>query len=129
MVPDAEDRLHFEVRGGRLVGLDNGRQESAENYKADSMPAFNGKALAIVRPDGRPGPGDGHRHRRRPRAADHHRARRRRQDRTARSRSTPCASASSRATTVDAARARSEVVHGDGSTELRPGVLEGRPAA
>ncbi len=56
MVPDAADRLHVSVRGGRLVGLDNGRQESADNYKADSMPAFNGKALAIVRPTGRPGP-------------------------------------------------------------------------
>ena len=55
-VPDAADRLHVDVQGGRLVGLDNGRQESADNYKADSMPAFNGKLLAIVRPDGNPGP-------------------------------------------------------------------------
>ena len=55
-VPDAEDRLHVDVQGGRLVGLDNGRQESAENYKADSMPAFNGKLLRMAEPDGSPGP-------------------------------------------------------------------------
>ena len=55
-VPSASDKLRVTVDGGRLVGLDNGRQESAENYKATSMHAFNGKLLAIVRPDGRPGP-------------------------------------------------------------------------
>src|SRR4051794_12093843 len=48
MVPDANNALTFSVSGGRLVGLDNGQEESAENYKADSRMAFNGKALAII---------------------------------------------------------------------------------
>ncbi|WP_330276108.1 DUF4982 domain-containing protein [Lentzea sp. NBC_00516] len=49
VVPDADDLISFQVRGGGLAGLDNGRQESAENYQASSRTAFNGKALAIVR--------------------------------------------------------------------------------
>ncbi|WP_354530265.1 glycoside hydrolase family 2 TIM barrel-domain containing protein [Nakamurella sp. UYEF19] len=53
MVPDADDPLHFSVTGGgTLVGLDNGRQESAENYKSSDRSAFNGKALAIVQSNG-----------------------------------------------------------------------------
>ncbi len=53
MVPDADDSLHFSVTGGgTLVGLDNGRQESAENYKSSDRAAFNGKALAIVQSNG-----------------------------------------------------------------------------
>jgi beta-galactosidase len=49
VVPDADDLISFRVRGGDLAGLDNGRQESAENYQASSRTAFNGKALAMVR--------------------------------------------------------------------------------
>ncbi|MFJ8962367.1 glycoside hydrolase family 2 TIM barrel-domain containing protein [Lentzea sp. NPDC102401] len=49
VVPHADDLISFQVRGGGLAGLDNGRQESAENYQASSRTAFNGKALAIVR--------------------------------------------------------------------------------
>ncbi|MET9504437.1 glycoside hydrolase family 2 TIM barrel-domain containing protein [Streptomyces sp. NPDC006622] len=49
VVPDAEHLLAFEVRGGSLAGLDNGRQESAERYQASTRTAFHGKALAIVR--------------------------------------------------------------------------------
>jgi beta-galactosidase len=57
LVPDADDAIAFQVGGaGRLVGLDNGRQEDAENYKASSREAFNGKALAIVASGDRPGP-------------------------------------------------------------------------
>jgi beta-galactosidase len=48
VVPDADNALAFRVTGGRLVGLDNGREEDAENYKATRRTAFNGKALAIV---------------------------------------------------------------------------------
>jgi beta-galactosidase len=47
-VPDAENLLYFAVLGGRLVGVDNGRQESAESYKARHRSAFRGKAVAIV---------------------------------------------------------------------------------
>jgi beta-galactosidase len=57
LVPDADDAISFDVRGaGRLVGLDNGREEDAENYKASTREAFNGKALAIVASGDRPGP-------------------------------------------------------------------------
>jgi beta-galactosidase len=57
LVPDADDAISFDVRGaGRLVGLDNGRQEDAENYKASTREAFNGKALAIVASGDRAGP-------------------------------------------------------------------------
>ncbi|MFG1707807.1 glycoside hydrolase family 2 TIM barrel-domain containing protein [Nonomuraea sp. M3C6] len=55
-VPSADDTITFKVGGGTLAGLDNGRQESAENYKAPSRQAFNGKALAIVQSTHRPGP-------------------------------------------------------------------------
>ncbi|MEH0548699.1 glycoside hydrolase family 2 TIM barrel-domain containing protein [Streptomyces sp. B21-105] len=49
VVPDAEHLISFEVRGGSLAGLDNGRQESAERYQASTRTAFHGKALAVVR--------------------------------------------------------------------------------
>src|SRR4051794_41404548 len=57
LVPGADNAISFDVRGaGRLVGLDNGRQEDAENYKASTRQAFNGKALAIVASGDEPGP-------------------------------------------------------------------------
>ncbi|MDX3457020.1 glycoside hydrolase family 2 TIM barrel-domain containing protein [Streptomyces sp. ME02-8801-2C] len=49
VVPDAEHLLAFDVDGGSLAGLDNGREESAERYQASTRTAFHGKALAIVR--------------------------------------------------------------------------------
>ncbi|MEN3310082.1 MAG: beta-galactosidase [Micromonosporaceae bacterium] len=52
LAPQAENLLQFAVTGGRLVGVDNGRQESAESYKAAYRTAFRGKALAIVTPTG-----------------------------------------------------------------------------
>lgn len=54
-VPDAGHLIRFEADGGRLAGLDNGRQESSENYQSTARTAFNGLALAIVRANGRPG--------------------------------------------------------------------------
>ncbi|SOE07165.1 glycoside hydrolase family 2 TIM barrel-domain containing protein [Streptomyces sp. Ag109_G2-15] len=55
VVPDAEHLIAFDVTGGSLAGLDNGREESAERYQADTRTAFHGKALAIVRSGGEPG--------------------------------------------------------------------------
>ncbi|MFF5954949.1 glycoside hydrolase family 2 TIM barrel-domain containing protein [Streptomyces luteogriseus] len=55
VVPDAEHLLSFEVAGGSLAGLDNGRQESAERYQASTRTAFHGKALAVVRSGTKPG--------------------------------------------------------------------------
>ncbi|MER6415021.1 glycoside hydrolase family 2 TIM barrel-domain containing protein [Streptomyces humidus] len=49
VVPTAEHLISFDVAGGSLAGLDNGRQESAERYQASTRTAFHGKALAIVR--------------------------------------------------------------------------------
>ncbi|GAB2872313.1 glycoside hydrolase family 2 TIM barrel-domain containing protein [Streptomyces deserti] len=55
VVPDAEHLISFDVAGGSLAGLDNGRQESAERYQASTRTAFHGKALAIVRSGTRTG--------------------------------------------------------------------------
>ncbi|GAA4789243.1 glycoside hydrolase family 2 TIM barrel-domain containing protein [Streptomyces ziwulingensis] len=49
VVPGAEHLITFDVSGGSLAGLDNGRQESAERYQASTRTVFHGKALAIVR--------------------------------------------------------------------------------
>ncbi|WP_202971207.1 glycoside hydrolase family 2 TIM barrel-domain containing protein [Saccharothrix sp. ALI-22-I] len=56
VVPSADNKVTFSVTGGRLVGVDNGRPESVEPYKAEGMTAFHGKVLAIVQSDGRAGP-------------------------------------------------------------------------
>ncbi|MEU3337857.1 glycoside hydrolase family 2 TIM barrel-domain containing protein [Streptomyces sp. NPDC006668] len=55
VVPDAGHLLTFDVQGGSLAGLDNGREESAERYQATTRTAFHGKALAIVRSGTGPG--------------------------------------------------------------------------
>ncbi|MFE1878164.1 glycoside hydrolase family 2 TIM barrel-domain containing protein [Streptomyces diastatochromogenes] len=55
VVPGAEHLIAFDVTGGSLAGLDNGREESAERYQADTRTAFHGKALAIVRSGSEPG--------------------------------------------------------------------------
>ncbi|MFG2374126.1 glycoside hydrolase family 2 TIM barrel-domain containing protein [Streptomyces sp. NPDC048504] len=55
VLPDAEDLIAFEVKGGSLAGLDNGREESVERYQASTRTAFHGKALAIVRSGTRAG--------------------------------------------------------------------------
>ena len=52
VVPGAENLLHFSAKGGRLVGVDSGRQETAESYKAPHRTAFHGKALVIATPTG-----------------------------------------------------------------------------
>jgi beta-galactosidase len=53
--PDAENLITFDVAGGSLAGLDNGREESAERYQATTRTAFHGKALAVVRSGSKPG--------------------------------------------------------------------------
>ncbi|MGP2437828.1 glycoside hydrolase family 2 TIM barrel-domain containing protein [Streptomyces sp. JW3] len=55
VVPGAEHLITFDVAGGSIAGLDNGRQESAERYQASTRTAFHGKALAIVRAGTRAG--------------------------------------------------------------------------
>ena len=49
MVPSADNELHLRRHAAASSsGLDNGQEESAENYKSSTRAAFNGKALAIV---------------------------------------------------------------------------------
>lgn len=57
VVPNADNLVDYRVDGsGFIAGLDNGREEDAEGYKGTAHTVFNGKGLAIVRSDGRPGP-------------------------------------------------------------------------
>jgi beta-galactosidase len=55
VVPNADDLVRYDVSGGHVVGLDNGREEDAEGYKGTAHTVFNGKGLAIVESDGHPG--------------------------------------------------------------------------
>jgi beta-galactosidase len=48
LVPSAEHELTFTATGGQVLGTDNGKQDSAENYGSATRKAFGGKALAIV---------------------------------------------------------------------------------
>lgn len=58
MVPDADNLVKFAVSGkASIVGVDNGKQESAELYKYDNVDkssysermAYNGKVLVILK--------------------------------------------------------------------------------
>jgi len=56
MVPTASNEVTFEVQGeGRLIGVDNGDQQSHEDYKSNRRRAFNGMCLAIVQATAKPG--------------------------------------------------------------------------
>lgn len=49
VVPDAENNVKFTVEGeGKLIGVDNGRQDDHQSYQDDNRNAFAGKVLAIV---------------------------------------------------------------------------------
>jgi beta-galactosidase len=56
LVPGASNIVQFGLAGpGTLDGVDNGQQENAQSYRSSSVPAFNGRALAIIRSTGSPG--------------------------------------------------------------------------
>ncbi|HEY4458542.1 MAG TPA: glycoside hydrolase family 2 TIM barrel-domain containing protein [Pseudonocardiaceae bacterium] len=56
VVPDAANTVAFTVHGpGRLVGVDNGKQDSAHGYQETSVDAFNGQAVAVIGTTGEPG--------------------------------------------------------------------------
>jgi beta-galactosidase len=56
VVPHADNLIQFSVSGpATLTATDNGRQESAYGYTVPSMPAFNGRALAVVGATREPG--------------------------------------------------------------------------
>ncbi|CAK4863473.1 unnamed protein product, partial [Aphanomyces euteiches] len=56
MVPDAKNLVKFDITGGTIFGVDNGKQESTELYKWGNVEhnshsertAYNGKVLVIV---------------------------------------------------------------------------------
>jgi beta-galactosidase len=57
VVPAAGNRINVTVTGaGRLAGVDNGKNHDDASYRAPSIRAFGGLALAIVRADGTGGP-------------------------------------------------------------------------
>ena len=55
-VPTAGDQIIFTLTGqGSVIGVDNGRLESHESYKAMKRAAFNGLALVLLQSNGMPG--------------------------------------------------------------------------
>ncbi len=49
ILPDAANTVAISVAGpGRLVGVDNGKQDSAHGYQETSVNAFNGQAVAVI---------------------------------------------------------------------------------
>ena len=55
VVPGADNLINFTVTGGMIAGVDNGRQESIESFKASYREAFNGKALVMIQSTDIPG--------------------------------------------------------------------------
>ncbi|HEY5563374.1 MAG TPA: DUF4982 domain-containing protein, partial [Clostridiaceae bacterium] len=54
--PLADNLITFEIVGeGTLIGVDNGRPDSHESFKANYRHAFNGMALAIIQSNIKPG--------------------------------------------------------------------------
>ncbi|OPJ61948.1 glycoside hydrolase family 2 TIM barrel-domain containing protein [Clostridium oryzae] len=49
LVPDADNLINFEIKGkGQIIGVDNGKPDSIESFKANYRKAFNGLALVVV---------------------------------------------------------------------------------
>lgn len=56
VVPDAENRIDFEVTGpGKNIGVGSNNHESLEPYKADHRKAYEGRARIILQSDGASG--------------------------------------------------------------------------
>jgi beta-galactosidase len=56
LVPTADNIVTFHVQGpAKIIGVDNGDTSSHDSYQADTRPAFNGKALAIIQAGRMPG--------------------------------------------------------------------------
>jgi hypothetical protein len=49
IVPDAANRITFNIEGGVIAGVDNGNSIDHDSYKANNRKAFSGKALLIVK--------------------------------------------------------------------------------
>ncbi len=56
VAPAANNQIRFKLAGeGRIIGVDNGRPDSHEPYKANTRAAFNGMALVLLQSNGQPG--------------------------------------------------------------------------
>jgi beta-galactosidase len=56
LVPAASNLIRLGLAGPAVLdGVDNGQQENPQSYRLSSVPAFNGRALVIVRSSGQPG--------------------------------------------------------------------------
>lgn len=54
--PQADNRVTFHVEGpARIIGVDNGNPRCLESMKGNSIPAFHGRAFAVLQSDGRAG--------------------------------------------------------------------------
>ena len=50
MVPDADNKITFQVQGGEIVAVDNGNARDLDPYRGvNTRDAYNGKALVIVK--------------------------------------------------------------------------------
>jgi beta-galactosidase len=57
VVPDSARTVHISVAGpGRLVGVDNGRQENPHGYQETAVTTAGGQAVAVIGTTGRRGP-------------------------------------------------------------------------
>src|SRR5699024_1022407 len=49
IVPDADNNVKFTVEGGgKLIGVDNGKQDDHQSYQDNNRDAFSGSLVAIV---------------------------------------------------------------------------------
>ena len=55
IVPKAKNNVKFDVKGGTLVGVDNGKQADHQSYQDDNRNAYNGSLVAIVQSDKKAG--------------------------------------------------------------------------
>ncbi|HEY6504895.1 MAG TPA: glycoside hydrolase family 2 TIM barrel-domain containing protein [Chitinophagaceae bacterium] len=55
-VPDASNLIQLTIEGaGKLIGFDNGNPRDSASMKSSQRRLFNGLALAVIQPDGKPG--------------------------------------------------------------------------
>jgi len=56
LCPLADDRIYFTVQGpAAIAGIDNGNPMSFESFQTDNYKLFYGKAMLVIRTEGKPG--------------------------------------------------------------------------
>ncbi len=53
--PKAENLIKFEIEGGEIVGVGNGKPTSLESYQLPQRKAWQGKCLVIIKSNNKPG--------------------------------------------------------------------------